>query len=162
MLVRAVGRFQRVLVGFDGSPDAAVALHVAAAFAGRDGGHLVVLCVLPRALHPDGDNERRDSAGLRAKADALLGELVRTTPPEDLFRTSVQIVSSGGDSPGNVVTSYAEEHGFDLLVLGRHGNGGRRKSTLGRVADRAALTCSVPVLLVSGMLWVAPAGIAAQ
>jgi nucleotide-binding universal stress UspA family protein len=59
------------------------------------------------------------------------------------------MVYSDRDSPGQVVTAYAEEHGFDILVLGRHGDGARRKSRLGRVADRAAQDCLVPVLLLS-------------
>jgi nucleotide-binding universal stress UspA family protein len=62
---------------------------------------------------------------------------------------SVQAVYSDHDAPGQVVTAYAEEHGFDILVLGRHGDGARRRSRLGRVADRAAQDCSAPVLLLS-------------
>lgn len=71
------------------------------------------------------------------------------TRPEHLVRMSVQVVHSDRDSPGQVVTAYAEEHGLDILVLGRRGDGARRKSRLGRVADRAVQNCSVPVLLLS-------------
>jgi nucleotide-binding universal stress UspA family protein len=62
---------------------------------------------------------------------------------------SVQIVYTELESPARVVTDYAAEHGFDVLVLGRHGNGRRRKARLGQVADHAAATCAVPVLLLS-------------
>jgi len=149
--VRAVGTFSRVLVGFDGSADAAEAVRVAARIAdgAGDGGQLVVLCVLPQALPPERNRARGDGAARRALAEAILRELADGTRPTSLARTSVEVVYSGGDSPGNVVASYAEEHEFDLLALGRHGSGGRRKRMLGRVADRAARACLVPVLLLS-------------
>jgi len=145
--VRSVDSFRRVLVGFDGSPDAAEALRVAIAIC--DGGELVVLCVVPRALPSGTGSLGSDGAGLRVQAELLLGELALGAQPGNLAKDSVQVVSSGGDSPGNVVTDYAGEHAFDLLVLGRHGAGARRKSMLGRVAERAARACPVPVLLVA-------------
>ncbi|HUB42623.1 MAG TPA: universal stress protein [Streptosporangiaceae bacterium] len=149
--MRAVDTFRRVLVAFDGSPDAAHALWIAAAVADAagDGGELVVLCVIARTLAPEDNGEGRDGVLLRAQAETILGELARGTLRGILPRTSVQVVYSGGDSPGNVVRVYAQEKGFDILVLGRHGGAGRRKSTLGRVADRAVRACLVPVLLVS-------------
>ncbi len=147
--VRTVGPFRRVLVGFDGSPDAAEALGVAAAVVARDGGHVVALCVVPQALPAEGDGQDGETAGLRREAEALFGELARGHRLDSAVRMSVQVVYCDHESPGQVVTAYAEEHGFDILVLGRHGDGARRKSRLGRVADRAAQACSVPVLLLS-------------
>lgn len=148
--MRTVGPFRRVLVGFDGSPDAAEALGVGVAVAARDGGHVVVLCVVPRALPAEGDGQDSGSAGIRGQAEALVAELARGQRPDTPVRASVAVVYSDHDSPGRVVTAYAEEHGFDILVLGRHGDGARRKTRLGRVADQAAQACSVPVLLLSG------------
>ena len=49
---------------------------------------------------------------------------------------------------GRAVCAYAAEHGFDLLVLGRHGDGGTLRSRLGRVAETAARDSQVPVLLL--------------
>jgi nucleotide-binding universal stress UspA family protein len=147
MRVSSNGAYRRVLVGFDGSPDAAEALRFGVAMC--DGGELVVLCVIQRVLPAGANGEGSDGAGLRAQAQGLLGELAHGALPGRLVRASVQVMSSGGDSPGNVVTGYAGEHGFDLLVLGRHGAGGRRKSMLGRVAERAARACPVPLLLLS-------------
>jgi nucleotide-binding universal stress UspA family protein len=147
--VRSVGPFRRVLVGFDGSPDAAEALGVAVTVAARDGGHVVALCVVPQALPAEGDDPDAETAGLRRQAEAIFGELAHSRRPDTPVRMTVQMVYSDQDSPGQVVTAYAEEHGFDILVLGRHGDGARRKSRLGRVADRAAQDCSVPVLLLS-------------
>jgi nucleotide-binding universal stress UspA family protein len=147
--VRTVGPFRRVLVGFDGSADAAEALGVAAAVAARDGGHVVALCVVTQALPAEGDGEGSEGAGLRARAEALFSELARGQRPGSLVRTSVQVIYSDRASPGKALTDYAEQHGFDILVLGRHGDGSLRKSRLGRVADRAVHECAVPVLLLS-------------
>lgn len=146
--VRTVSPFRRVLVGYDGSPDAAEALGAAAAVAAGDGGHVVALCVVPPVLHADGDEEE-GGGGLARQAEALLGDLARGLRPDKPVRTSVQVVYSDRGSTAQVVTDYAVQHGFDILVLGRHGDGTHRKSRLGRVADRAVHSCSVPVLLLS-------------
>jgi nucleotide-binding universal stress UspA family protein len=54
-----------------------------------------------------------------------------------------------GSHPGPAVCAYAVEHGFDLLVLGRHGDGGAFRPRLGHVAEAAARDSAIPVLLVS-------------
>ncbi|HUB39002.1 MAG TPA: universal stress protein [Streptosporangiaceae bacterium] len=146
--MRTVGSFRRVLVGFDGSPDAAEALGVANAMAAGDGGHVVALCVVPSAMHAENHDED-GSSGLRQQAEVLIDELTRCQRPGKSVRMSIQVVHADRDSAAQVVIDYAEQHGFDILVLGRHGDGAHRKSRLGRVADRAAQGCSVPVLLLS-------------
>jgi nucleotide-binding universal stress UspA family protein len=142
--------FRRVLVGFDGSPDAAEALRVATAIAGPDGGHVVALSVLRRPPSHEGDEEHDgQSTDLRRLAEACFDELRRGPSPVGGVRMSVQVVFSDRESAGQVVSKYAAEHGFDILVLGRHGDGAHLRSRLGRVADMAAQTCTVPVLLLS-------------
>ena len=149
-VVRTVGPFRRVLAGYDGSPDGAEAVRAAAAIASRDGGHVVALSVLRHAPHTDGDADSdREGSTVRQLAEKLLGELRREMPATDAVRLSAQIIYTDLDSPAQVVSDYATDHGFDLLVLGRHGNGRRRKTRLGQVADRAVQTCAVPVLLLS-------------
>jgi len=145
--VRTVSPFRRVLVGFDGSPDAAAALGAGTAIAVGDGGHVVALCVLPSAMHEEGHEQ--DGGGVRKQAEDFLAELARVQRADKPVRMSVQVVYSDRGSAADVVTDYAEQHGFDILVLGRHGDGAHRKSRLGRVTDRAAQACSVPVLVVS-------------
>lgn len=148
--MRTVGPFRRVLAGFDGSPDAADAVRAAAAIAARDGGHVVALSVVRRSSHLDGDEDPGgDGSHVRELAEAVIGELRRDLPPGSAVRISVQVVCTDRDSPAEVVTEYAAEHGFDVLVLGRHGDGRRRKSRLGQVAERAVQSCPVPVLLLS-------------
>jgi nucleotide-binding universal stress UspA family protein len=147
--VRAAGPFRRILAGFDGSPDAAEAVRAAAAIAARDGGHVVALTVVRRAPRADGDEDTGgDGRNIREQAEALVDDLRRELAAGSAVRMSVQIVYTDRDSPARVVTEYAAEHGFDVLVLGRHGDGRRRKSRLGQVADQAVQACSVPVLLL--------------
>jgi nucleotide-binding universal stress UspA family protein len=150
--VRAVGPFRRVLAGFDGSPDAADAIRVAAAIVARDGGHVVALSVVRRALRADGDGDGdQDGEGrnLAQLAETVFGELRRGLPAGSAVRMSAQVVYADRDTPARVVTRYAAEHGFDVLVLGRHGDGRRPKSRLGQVAGQAVQGCPVPVLLLS-------------
>ncbi len=47
------------------------------------------------------------------------------------------------------ICEFAAEHAFDLLVLGRHGQGGILHPKLGRIAQETARIARVPVLLVS-------------
>jgi nucleotide-binding universal stress UspA family protein len=155
--VRAVGPFRRVLVGFDASPDAADAVRAAVAIAARDGGHVVALSVVRRVAHADGDADGDaggDGQSVRELAENLFADLRRELPAGSAVRLSMQLVSIDHDSPADVVTAYAAEHGFDVLVLGRHGDGrhgagGRGRARLGQVADRAVQACAVPVLLLS-------------
>ncbi len=45
---------------------------------------------------------------------------------------------------------YADAHVFELLVLGRHGNGGVLHHRLGHVADTVAKKSGLPLLLLGG------------
>ncbi len=47
------------------------------------------------------------------------------------------------------ICDYADEHGFDLLVLGRNGDGGLLHHKLGHAAEAAAKSSRIPVLLLS-------------
>lgn len=144
--MRTVGPFRRVLVGFDGSPDAAAAVRAAVAIAARDGGHVVVLAV--RRPAQGGDGEDAGGQDMRAAAEQIFAQVRRESTVGQPVRMSVQIVYSEGRDLARVVTDYATEHGFDVLVLGRRGEGQGRRG-LGRVADTAVRTCGLPVLLLS-------------
>jgi nucleotide-binding universal stress UspA family protein len=141
------GAFRRVLVGWDGSPDSAEALAVAAQIAGRDGGHVVALAVLRQQAGPEADDGAADQPAIIRLAQAHF-EGLRRSPSAATVRLSAQVLIDSRDNPGHAVCEYAAEHGFDLLVLGRHGENGRRRSRLGRVAGEAAQRSQVPVLLL--------------
>lgn len=138
-------RFRQVLVGWDGSANAAEALSAAAAIAGADGGHVVALAVLKAASRSEAaEDDGRARAAISNLADEHF-ERARQTGPHGV-RMSLRIVEN--ERIGPTVCDYATEHGFDLLVVGRHGDGGLLHPRLGRVAEAAVRGCPIPVLLV--------------
>jgi len=138
-------RFRRVLVGWDGSASAEDALSAAASIAGADGGHVVALAVLTAAPNNEAaDDQENERAEIRRLAEAHFDRARQALPGG--LRTSLHIVEDR--QAARVVCDYAAEHGFDLLVVGRHGDGGALHPRLGRVAETAARACAIPVLLL--------------
>lgn len=144
-----VGSFRRVLVGWDGSPDSIEALSVAAEIAGRDGGHVVALAVLRHEAMPETDDGGDGGPPAIARLAEARFEELRRKPSAGTVRLSAHVLVDSRKSPGHAVCDYAAEHGFDLLVLGRHGETGGRRSQLGRVAGEVARSSRLPVLLLS-------------
>jgi nucleotide-binding universal stress UspA family protein len=140
--------FRRVLVGWDCSADAAAALRTAASIAGDGTAHVVALAVLDAVPRGECSEDRaRDRAERRRYTERLFAKARDSVPVAARARVSLQIVEDG--DPARAVCDYAAEHGFDLLVLGRHGDGGVRHRRLGRVAEAAARAGKLPVLLLS-------------
>jgi nucleotide-binding universal stress UspA family protein len=140
------GPFRRVLVGWDASADAAEALCAAAAIVRSDAGHVVALTVVPAAHEIEAaDEQEGERAAIRRRAEERF-ERVRESAAAGV-RMSLHIVEHR--QVGTAVCAYAAEHGFDLLVLGRHGDGAALRPRLGRVAEAAARGSAVPVLLLS-------------
>src|SRR5579875_3082087 len=117
------GPYRRVLVGWDASTDAIAALDAATAIAGGREGHVVALTVLPRVAHLESADGEQAPARWQA---------------QERF-----------EQAGSALCEYAADHGFDLLVLGRHGHGGSSRHHLGQVAEAAARGSAIPVLLLS-------------
>jgi nucleotide-binding universal stress UspA family protein len=142
----SVSPFRRILVGWDCSPGAAAALRAAAAVASDGAAQVIALAVLKPAPHTedvaegaaDFDERRSFAQETFAKARDALPGLLRE-------RVSLRFAESG--DAARTVCQYAEEHGYDLLVLGRHGTGGVLHPRLGHVAAAAARKAALPVLL---------------
>ena len=49
---------------------------------------------------------------------------------------------------GEEIAKFADAGGFDLVVMGSHGNGSLSNLVMGSVATKVLATCKVPVLLV--------------
>ena len=140
--------FRRVLVGWDCSADAVAALQTAASIAGDGTAHVVALAVLDAAPHGECSEDRaRDRAERRRYTERLFDKARDSVPVAARTRVSLQIVEDS--DPARAVCDYAAEHGFDLLVLGRHGDGGVLHRRLGHVAETAARAGKLPVLLLS-------------
>ncbi len=140
--------FKRILVGFDGSAPSVEALRTAVLLAGRLGGEVAVVEVVPRGGAP-----RADGSG-----EATIAEAARSG-----VRCSLEVVE--GPRPSEVLASHLVEHGYDLLVVGRQGNGaeeaqhagagtpqrGQRERPgrdLGSVARQLVEKATFPVLVV--------------
>ena len=140
------GPFRRVLVGWDASAGAAEALGAAVMIAAGEGGHVVALAVVQQAPSAEAaDDHDRELAAIRRRAEASF-ERARAAAAGRDVRMSLQIVED--KHVARAVCDYAVEHAFDLLVLGRHGDGAGLRSRLGRVAEAAARGSAVPLLLL--------------
>jgi len=140
------GPFRRVLVGWDASADAAEALCAAAAIVRGDAGHVVALTVVSAVQGAEAaDEQESERAAIKRRVEEGF-ERMRESAAIGV-RMSLHILEDR--QVGRAVCAYAAEHGFDLLVLGRHGDGGALRPRLGRVAEAAARGSAVPVLLLS-------------
>ncbi|HXN60028.1 MAG TPA: universal stress protein [Acidimicrobiales bacterium] len=139
------GVFRRVLVGYDGSPEAQHALQVAAALAADLRGETDVLLVIRPGAHAE-TPEERDRA-LQADRDNLSKGLssMRTlsTHPWDVSTEAVY-----ADDPAQAIASYAEAHGFDLIVVGGHGREQMTHRGIGRSLEALLRHHPCPVLVV--------------
>jgi nucleotide-binding universal stress UspA family protein len=139
-------RFRRVLVAWDASADAMAALRAAAAVVGDESGHVVALAIVPAVPHLEGER------GVAGSTDADRAERAFELVRESLAATSrarLSLQIAEGPQVARSICDYADEHGFDLLVLGRHGDGGLLHHKLGHVAEAAAKSSKIPVLLLS-------------
>jgi nucleotide-binding universal stress UspA family protein len=139
---------RRVLVAWDGSPDSVAALRTAAAIIGGAPGHIVAFGVLPESVQPEAelDDPGVELEAIRRAAEAF--ESARATIAPN-FGARMTLHTEPGRHVARAVCDYASEQGFDLLVVGRHGDGGILHPRLGHIAKAAATDSKIPVLLVS-------------
>jgi nucleotide-binding universal stress UspA family protein len=139
--------FRQVLVGWDGSPGSVAALRTAAAIVGDGPGRVIALAVLPRPPRREEEPDRtaRETASgshARQAFEAARSAITGSWP------TRISLHTEEGRDAARALCDHATEHGFDLLVLGRHGDGGVLHPRLGHVAEAAARASRIPILLV--------------
>jgi nucleotide-binding universal stress UspA family protein len=137
--------FRRILVGFDGSHDARQALRTGIATVSGSDGEVVVLAVVS-ASHGETAEDR--SGAFETDADSIREEAERELRAAARFDGTSSIEVLAGERPADVRSSYLEQRGFDLLVVGRHGRERAAHGGMGRVARELAEKASCPVLLV--------------
>lgn len=144
--VRASCPYRQVLVGWDGSADAVAALGAAAGIVGASAGRVVALAVLPPSAsmeQPGPDAADSESAAAQQSFEHARQALLLCPG------TRLSLHVTRGQHAGRAICQYAADHGFDLIVLGRHGEGSLVPHRLGHVAETAARASRIPVLLLS-------------
>lgn len=110
--------FRRVLVGYDGSGDAQRALQVAISLAGDLGCDPLVLLVVRPPAHAETAEEQARAA--QAEQENLSRGL-EGIQDQTLRHVEISTVVLHAENPAAAIAGYAEEHGFDLIVVGGHG-----------------------------------------
>ena len=145
--------YNRVLLAFDGSSCAALALQAATKMA-TAGAALEVLAVAdipssPFLLHAHYD---ADQAALAAteKCETLLEQASRQLTAEGITAELllVDLTECAGNSVAQVIVDEAAAMAADVIVIGTHGRHGYRRFLLGSVAESVARQAPCPVLLL--------------
>lgn len=137
---------KRVLVGWDGSPDSRQALRVGCELAHRLDGEVVVLEVVHPPFSPESTHEgERELA--RHRSD--LGATLFSNGHHNGATNSLSPAVIAADDTAHALCEYVSKHGFDLLVVGRHGVDAAVHPHIGRVTEFEVRNCACPVLVVS-------------
>ena len=110
------GAFRRILVGYDGSAGAQDALRAAIALAEEVRGDLRVLVVVRPPAHAETPEEAAEATA--AERENLTRGLA--APGQGTGREIDRRVVLA-DDPGRALAAHADEHGFDIVVVGGHG-----------------------------------------
>lgn len=144
---------RRVMVPFDGSATAEVALPAASALSTAFGAGMVFVLVVPTLETMAG--ERAASARLMPTAAATVLEAEAAAARE--YLTSLAVRTGGGarpevsverGEPVRVLLEAAASRGIDLIVMATHGRSGVSAVWAGSVAARLLGHTTTPVLLV--------------
>ena len=139
------GMFRRILVGYDGSAEAQHALHVAIALAADLHGDAHVLLVVRPLAHAETPEERERAA--RAEM-ANLSRGLAGAQNQGQHRREVSTEVVYADAPALAIASYAEEHGFDMVVVGSHGRDQMTHRGIGQSLESLLRHHPCPVLVV--------------
>lgn len=138
--------FKKILVAYDGSEGSKIALSHAAEIAKQCGAVLKAIWVKSKLPHyPETVSEVSEE---QAAADAFLDSLQNDIAEfSKKYELKIELFSVA-DNPSKRIVSYAQEHGFDLIVLGNKGHSSLWGSSLGHTADRISEHAHCSVLIV--------------
>ena len=122
-----------VLVGYDGSPESAVAMHAVVDLLGDRLGRLTVATVAP--YDDVREQDRLATGGLRRLADRTPGRVLE-----------LEVLHG---HPSAALSECAIEGGYELIAVGARGEG-ITKAILGSATSDLARHSKIPVLIVGG------------
>lgn len=138
----------KIIVGYDGSPEARDALALGRQLAALTRGGLILAAVLP---------VKEEAIGLEGYEAALADDSERlfATVLDELSELEVETRVTGGEPPAEALQSLAETEGADAIVLGSTHHGPLGRIYPGSIAERLlhGAPCAVAV---------APRGFASQ
>jgi nucleotide-binding universal stress UspA family protein len=142
--------YQTVVVGYDGSSDAARAVEAAADQVGTGGTVHVVTAFHPESNARLAESVRQLPEEIRFMYDPRAAETERQHPA--LERLQERGVDCAGhivsDDPASAIIDVAEREQADLVVVGSRGLGGVRRFLRGSVSARVAAHTPMSVLIV--------------
>ena len=105
-------------------------------------GEAHVLLVVRPPAHAETPEERARAARGRAQQNLSRGSGRLPGPEPAALGTSTEVVYA--DDPAQAIAAYAEEHGFDLVVVGGHGREQMIHRGIGQLARGAAASSPLP------------------
>jgi nucleotide-binding universal stress UspA family protein len=135
----------RVLVAYDFSDDAEIALNYALQFAQEYQSELHLLHVMP-PFTTDETEITWYPLGREGSYHKAAHRLQRVVPPEAHLWCDIKHAVSEGQ-PYREILNYAEKNGIDLICLGAHGAGFGMRTLFGSNVDRVLRQAPCPVLV---------------
>jgi nucleotide-binding universal stress UspA family protein len=138
-----------VLVGYDGSDNAKLALRQAIEIAQSSNARLTVMSVVPdvaatvQGAWLAGANPQQLEQEMTEQVSSTLEEAIAQVP-EDVPVTKLL----GHGHAGPALISAVEEQGCDLVVVGTRGRGAMKSLFLGSVTEHLVSHSSVPIVVV--------------
>jgi len=145
--------YKSILVPFDGSRNSERALDKALEVAALCGDADLTLLTVYRhhsmleaslsMVRPDDPGNMDDA--MRSHAEEVVGTAKKRAI--EAGKTNVRAFVKSGPTSRNIV-KFVEEHGIDLIVIGRRGMGSMEGYLLGSVSQKVTYLSPVPVLIV--------------
>lgn len=137
--------YKKILVAMDGSTPSVNALQHSAELAKALGSEKVTI------LHINKDLPLQEPLYNINLAELMDEENREILTPAVQFLTDANIPfethTFHGD-PANLITSYAKEHKYDVIVMGNKGKGFIQEALLGSVSHKVAHSAPCPVIIV--------------
>ena len=136
--------YRRILVGFDGSREAQDALRTALALGEEVEADVRVLLVVRPPAHVETPEEL--ASAVAAERENLSRGLSRVLPSGARPPVDTRVVIA--EDPAQAIAEHAEQHGFDIVVVGSHGREHAMHRGTGRCLTALVRSHPCPVLVV--------------